>query len=193
MSQNKAEQPVVVFLPSSVSNGAPGELDIFAFAPSGMQTYTAKRIVQCEILRANTEDARNIKTGGGCNDGLCVEESIRTSLEAKGFVFFTPVISTCWDEDTPEPITTKIHNFTYVNQHGGTSTHDATQTGKSELTVSVVKKWFDYETGWHFVAIPEDSEIVSFLQSVHASEIFVYFSEFELANSSDLIALTQGG
>lgn len=76
-----------------------GEYDCFVKAPEGMAAEEAKRIVNAEIKRANDEDSRNGESGdGGCDDGLCVEESIKAALGKVGFEFFKPTMTYCWDE-----------------------------------------------------------------------------------------------
>jgi hypothetical protein len=72
-----------------------GEYDRFVKAPEGIGSDEAKRIINAEIQRANEEDERN---EGQCDDGLPVEESIKASLAKKGFEFFSPTKTLCWDE-----------------------------------------------------------------------------------------------
>ncbi len=85
--------PVVVHLPSAFGHG---EYELFAMAPAGMESEQARLCVNDEIGRANQEDLDN--RNGGCNDGLPVETFLKTELTKKGFVFFTPVQTHCWDE-----------------------------------------------------------------------------------------------
>ena len=181
--------PVLFFMPTENSDGDSEDRGILVLAPSGMPKHQAKGIVQNEILRANYEDAENIDNGGACDDGLCVRESIQKALESKGFVFIEPEITDCWDMTLPRRTITTIRRFTYVNQHGGTSQYDASQAGLEEFTVAAIKSWEDDETGWHFVAHPEDEKVIDFLKSVQAPEKFVYFSEFDLVRASRLQSL----
>ncbi len=75
-----------------------GEYDRFVRAPKGMSEAEAIELVNAEITRANAEDARNCEmVGGGCDDGLCVEESLLVALSKVGFVFFKPSLTLCWD------------------------------------------------------------------------------------------------
>lgn len=90
------EMPAILHLPSCDGHG---EYDLFVFAPAGMEQDEAVRIVNAEIGRATAEDARNCDKGGeGCDDGLCVEDSIKTNLTKQGFVFVKPRMTYCWDE-----------------------------------------------------------------------------------------------
>lgn len=90
------EMPAILHLPSRDGHG---EYDLFVFAPAEMEQEEAVRIVNAEIGRANAEDARNCDKGGeGCDDGLCVEDSIKTNLTKQGFVFVKPRMTYCWDE-----------------------------------------------------------------------------------------------
>jgi len=73
-----------------------GEYDLYALAPEGMTAQGAKNIINAQIRRANTEDARN--EAGGCDDGHCVEESIKNCLSKLGFEVFKPTMTNCWDE-----------------------------------------------------------------------------------------------
>ncbi len=86
---------VILHLPSCEGRG---EYDRFVKAPEGMSEEEAIRIVETEIKRANEEDARNPE--GGCDDGLGVEESIKSGIAKHGLVFFKPTMtSMCWDEN----------------------------------------------------------------------------------------------
>lgn len=83
----------IMHLPSA---GGHGEYDLYALAPDGMSAHWARVRVNEEIRRANLEDARN--ESGGCDDGLAVEDSIKTALAKEGFEFFKPTMTYCWDE-----------------------------------------------------------------------------------------------
>lgn len=83
----------ILLLPSAFGHG---EHDLFVKAPTDMAVDVAKGFVEEEIRRANKENAEN--EGGGCNDGRSVEDSIRSVLIKRGFEFFTPVQTMCWDE-----------------------------------------------------------------------------------------------
>ena len=88
----------ILRLPSVTGDSA---YDLFVVPPMGVTKDQALEIVNAEVLRANQEDAASEE--GGCLDGLSVEESIKRSLDEKGFVFLEPIESLCWDENPPAP------------------------------------------------------------------------------------------
>lgn len=83
----------VLQLPSAEGRG--GEYDLFVRAPAGMSLAEALDTINAEVKRVNEEDKRN---GDACDDGLCVEDSLKACLIGKGFEFFKPAQTLCWDE-----------------------------------------------------------------------------------------------
>jgi len=75
--------------------------DLFTTAPEGLSPERALELINAEIFRANEEDSQS--PDGGCLDGLSVEESLKRTLTEKGFVFFEPLESACWDDEVPAP------------------------------------------------------------------------------------------
>jgi hypothetical protein len=62
--------------------------DFFAMAPADVDLGTAVVRANKVINEKNAEDSRNCDSGGeGCDDGLCVETSIKAALQKEGFLF----------------------------------------------------------------------------------------------------------
>lgn len=94
--QEAPNEANILHLPSCAGHG---EYELYAKAPDGMPAEEALRVANAEIKRANDEDLRNGELGkSGCDDGLCVEDSIKTALTKLGFAFFKPIMTHCWDE-----------------------------------------------------------------------------------------------
>lgn len=67
----------------------------FAMLPAGMDSEDAKALAMAATSDANKEDGRNCERSpfdGGCDDGLCVEESIKARLTPLGFEFVDPPV-----------------------------------------------------------------------------------------------------
>lgn len=91
------------------------EYDLFALAPAQLAPQDAKRRIDQEIVRANTEDARNDL--GGCADGLTVADSIKRALTLEGFVFFQPQQSMAFDGNIAAENMQDNHNDTKGAHH----------------------------------------------------------------------------
>ena len=89
--------PFLIVMPTN-------ECDIkYAFAPDGMSHHEAKTLVESFIGAANREDAANADDNGGCDDGLCVEDSINRRMGEAGFIFPEVVTTVAWDKEFVEP------------------------------------------------------------------------------------------
>lgn len=93
--------PRLVVLPSVDG----GRFFLYALPPVGQSADAIQETVTAVVRAANSEDAGNDR--GGCDDGLCVEESVQRRLTALGFQFLRQghelVHTVDWDRVPPRP------------------------------------------------------------------------------------------
>src|ERR1035437_2528389 len=90
------------------------------------------------------------------------------------------------------PVQERIKNFAFTNTAGGTGLSDwqYNERYSGQPTVTAVKGWHDYETGYRFIGESDDPALNTYLDRVaKASDRRVFFGESDVWDQRQLQAL----